>query len=139
MVRSPSRSFWTALAVGAGFLCACTLILPWFEIAGRGRSSFDLISSAGALEVIDGGIRLLVVSLWLVVPVLGAAALLLFASGRHGLAAVISLVVGVGVFGVLGVGLVVDGVTLAWGAVLAAIAAIGATVCAMMVLLPRRG
>lgn len=139
MAHSPNRSTWAASAVGAAFLSAFTLILPWFEIAGRARSSIDLISSAGALELIDGAIRVLVVGLWLIVPILGAGALLLLASGRQRAAAVAALLVGGAVLAVLGVGLLVDGVALVWGAFLAGASAICAAVCAIMVLTPSRG
>lgn len=120
-VTNRRESLLSAVAAGGGFLAACTLVLPWFEVAGQSRSSIDLISSAGALDVIDGSIRLIVVGLWLIVPVLGAAALLLFAARRSSLAGALVLVIGVVTLALLVVGIVAPGVSLAWGAWVAAV------------------
>lgn len=128
-----------AAAVGAGFLTACTLVLPWFHISGRARSSIDLISSAGALDVIGGGTRLLVVALWLLLPVLVAVAMLLYAAQRSTASAILIALVGAVVLVVLAVGFVVDGVALAWGAAVAAVCAVVAVSCAMMDMMFQRG
>jgi len=110
------------------------LVLPWFEISGRSRSSIDLISSANALEIIDGSLRLLIVGLWLLLPVLAAAALIAYAARRSTLAATLTLVVGISVLATVVVGGVVDAVGLAWGAWLAAVFGTVAVLCAMMVI-----
>lgn len=114
------ESLLSAIAAGGGFLAACTLVLPFFEVAGRSRSSIDLISSAGALDVIDGGIRVVVVGLWLVVPILAAGSLIAFAARRPVLAAMLILAVAVLMLAVLVVGIVAPAVSLAWGAWVAA-------------------
>ncbi len=128
-----------AAAVGAGFLTACTLVLPWFQISGRARSSIDLISSAGALDVIDGGLRLFVVGLWLLLPVLVAAALILYAAQRPTMSAVLIILVALVVLVVLALGQVVEGVALAWGAGVAAVCAVVALGCAIMGMMSQRG
>ena len=128
-----------AAAVGAGFLTACTLVLPWFQISGRARSSIDLISTAGALDVIDGGLRLFVVGMWLLLPVLVSAALILYAAQRTMASAILIGLVGAVVLIVLALGLVIDGVALAWGALVAAVCAVAAVSCAMMGLMSQRG
>lgn len=140
-VRSPEQSGLiapTAAAVGASFVTACTLVLPWFRVAGRARSSIDLISSAGALDVIEGGTRLAVVGLWLVLPVLSAIALFMFALKQPNVAAILSFVVGAAVLLVIGLVLFIDEVGLAWGAWLAAASGATAAVCAIMVLTSAR-
>lgn len=125
-------------AVGASFLATCTLVLPWFDVAGRARSSIDLIASAGALDVIEGGTRVAVVALWLTLPMLSAIALFLFALGRYRGAASLALVVGGVVVAILALGFIVDEVGLAWGAWLGAVSGVIAAGCAIMVLASAR-
>lgn len=129
----------TGAAVTAGFLTAATLVLPWFNVSGQARSSIDLISSAGALEIIEGGTRLLVVALWLGLPVLAAVSLFAFAARRFTLAAYLTFVVGLLVLGVVIVGGVVDVIGLAWGAWLAAFFGLAAGLSSVAALALARG
>lgn len=117
---------------------ATSLVLPWFTISGRSRSSADLLSSASALDVIDGGVKVVVIGGWLLAPVLVATAMLFAAAGRHRLAAVLLSPVVVLTLLVAGIGLVVDAVDLAWGAFFGAVFALVASVCAIMVLVTPR-
>jgi len=138
LAQAPQQSIVAVVAVGAGFFTVTTLVLPWFVVAGRARSSIDLISSAGALDVIDGGVRILVIGLWLVVPVLAAIALILFAARRVRASMILTLTVSLAVLVVLVLGLIVDMVGLAWGAWVAAACSIIAMGCAMMALVSTR-
>lgn len=118
----------------AGFVMAASLVLPWFDISGRARSSIDLISSASALEVIDGSMRFVVIGLWMLVPICVAGALLAFAAQRARVAMVLLAVTAVAVLAVLVIAFAVGEISLAWGAWLAAVCAVAALGCAMMVL-----
>jgi hypothetical protein len=57
--------------------------LPWLHLSGRDRSTIDIIGSAAALDLLEGGTRWIVVGLWMAVPVAVAAGLLLWAMHRH--------------------------------------------------------
>ncbi len=118
---------------------AASLVLPWFDISGRSRSSIDLISSASALDVIDGTVRVVVIGMWLLVPVSVAAALLAFAAQRLRVAMALLIVTSLAVLAVLGIAFALGEIGLAWGAWLAAACAVGALGCAMMVLSKRDG
>ncbi len=125
-------------ALVAGFLTTISLVLPWFTIAGRSRSSADLLSSASALDVIEGGVKVAVIGGWLLAPLLVAAAMLLAASGRHRLAAALLAPVVLLTLLVAGIGVAVDAVDLAWGALFGVVFALLASACAIMVLvIPR--
>ncbi|MDW3176683.1 MAG: hypothetical protein R8J94_04765 [Acidimicrobiia bacterium] len=133
MRRLSSGSLISAALV-AGFLTTASLVLPWFTIAGKSRSSVDLLSSASALDVIEGGVKVAVIGGWLLAPVLVAAAMLLAASGRHRLAAGLLVPVVASTLLVVAIGLAVDAVDLAWGAFVGAVFALLASACAIMVL-----
>ena len=75
----------------AGFLTVVTLVLPWFEILGRQRSSIDILRSASVLDVIEGPVKVAVIAGWLLAPVFVSGAMLLAASGRHRIAALLLL------------------------------------------------
>ena len=120
-------------ALISGFLTVVSLVFPWFEIFGKQRSSIDLVTSASALDVIEGLVKVLVIIGWLLAPVLVSIAMFLAASGRHRIAAALLLPIGVAFFGVAFVGLVVGDITLAWGAIFGAVFAALATVFAIMV------
>lgn len=127
-----------ALALGAGFLATISLVLPWFTIAGRSRSSIDLVSSASALEVIDGPAKVAVVACWLCAPLLVALAMLVAASGRHRAGALLlSPVTGILLLVVI-IGVLVDDIRLAWGATFGLVFAAAASTCAIMVLVTSR-
>jgi len=85
---------WLVGSVLAGAGTAASLLLPWFELSGRKRSSIDLIGSAATLDVIEGGFKALIVGAWLAIPVVVAITMLVAASGRHRLAARLLLPVG---------------------------------------------
>jgi len=80
--------------VAAAFATALSLLLPWFELSGRRRSSIDLIGSAATLDVIEGTSKALVVGAWLAIPVMVAVVMLIAASGRTRLAAGLLLPIG---------------------------------------------
>jgi len=127
-----------ALALGAGFLATISLVLPWFTIAGRSRSSIDLVSSASALEVIEGPVKVAVIVCWLCAPLLVALAMLVAASGRHRAGALLlSPVTGILLLVVI-IGTVVDDIRLAWGATFGLVFAAAASTCAIMVLVTSR-
>ena len=67
----------------AGFGTVVSLVLPWFDLLGQERSSVDLLRSASALEVIDGGVRIAVIAGWLLMPVLLTVAIFLGAARRY--------------------------------------------------------
>lgn len=126
---------WAAAALASGFLAAVTLVLPWVNISGRSRSTIDLISSASALDVLDGSWKALVISGWLLFPVVVAVAIIVAASGRLKTAAWLMLpmemllaVMVVALRLLLGEG------TIAWGAWLTGVFAAMATGSAIMVL-----
>ena len=118
----------------AGFLTVISLVLPWFDILGRERSSIDILRSASVLDVIEGGLKVVVISGWLLAPVVVSAAMLLAASGRHRTAALLLLPVGLITVLVVGAGFIVDEVGLAWGAFVGLLSALPASILAMMVL-----
>jgi len=127
-----------AAALGAGFLAVLSLVFPWFEILGKKRSSIDLISSASALDVIEGGLKVLVIAGWLLAPILVASAMLLGAAGRHVFSAILLLPIGVLLLAVFVLGVVVDEIGIAWGAIFGGVFAALATFFAMMVLVMSR-
>ena len=127
-----------SIALGAGFLATISLVLPWFTIAGRSRSSIDLVSSASALEVIEGPVKVAAVACWLCAPLLVASAMLVAASGRHRAGALLlSPVTGILLLVVV-IGAVVDDIRLAWGATFGLVFATVASTCAIMVLVTSR-
>lgn len=132
-----NRRSGTVISIGlaAGFVAVVSLVLPWFDVLGRQRSSFDMLRSASALDVIDGGVRIAVIAGWLLMPLLLTAAIFLGAAGRYRFAAAILLPIGLLTVAVAGVGLVVDDIGLAWGALLGAVSALIASALAIMVLL----
>lgn len=127
-----------AIALGAGFLATISLVLPWFTIAGSSRSSIDLVSSASALEVIEGPVKVAVVVCWLCAPVLVASAMLVAASGRHRAGALLLAPVTGILLLVVVIGVVVDDIRLAWGATFGVVFAVAASTCAIMVLVTSR-
>lgn len=131
MVRN-SRGL-LGIGVSTAALAAASLVLPWFELSGRPRSTIDVIGSAGALEVIAGSTKLLVVLGWLMLPLLAAAGMLLAASGRDRLAAAIILPIGPLVLSIVLIGLAA-GLSAAWGVWPAALSASVSLGCAIMVL-----
>lgn len=122
-----------AAALGAGFLAVVSLVLPWFVVVGKARSSIDLLSSASALDVLEGGLKLVVFAGWLLAPILVSIAMFLAASGRHRGAAFLLLPIGLLILVVFVVGVVVDAIGIAWGAIFGAVFAALATIFAMMV------
>ncbi len=96
------------------------------------------MSTASALDVIEGGVKVAVVGGWLLAPVFVAAAMLFAASGRHRLAAALLAPIVVLTLLVAGIGIAVDAVDLAWGAVFGSVFAVVASTCAIMVLVTPR-
>lgn len=123
-----------AVALTAGFLTVVSLVLPWFDLLGKERSSIDLVSSASALDVIDGGVKILVIFGWLLAPLLVSIAMFVAAAGRHRLAAILLLPIGVLFVAVFVIGMLVEDIGIAWGAIFGAVFAALTTVFAIMVL-----
>lgn len=123
-----------AAALAFGFLSVVSLVLPWFDLLGKERSSIDLVSSASALDVIDGGVKVLVLLGWFLAPLLVSVAMFLAASGRHRFAAALLVPIGVVMVAVFVAGVAVDDIGIAWGAIFGVVFAALATVFAIMVL-----
>lgn len=119
-------------------MATLSLAMPWFTIAGRSRSSVDLLSSASALDVIDGWVKIAVIGGWLLAPVIVAAAMLVAASGRHTSGAALLSPVAVVTLAVVVIGAVNDRLELAWGAMIGGMFAALSSACAIMVVLTRR-
>jgi hypothetical protein len=64
-------------------LAVVALLGPWAALGSRRFTSLDLISSASALELIDGRRKQLVLAAWMVIPALAAAGYVLAAVGRR--------------------------------------------------------
>jgi hypothetical protein len=126
------------VALSAGFLTVISLVLPWFDLLGKQRSSIDILSSASALDVIDGFLKVVVVAGWLLAPVLVAIAMPLAASGRHRAAAALLVPVGIVVFAAALFGALVDDIDIVWGAIFGAVCAAMASVFAIMVFVAHR-
>ncbi len=126
------------LALISGFLTVVSLVLPWFDVLGRQRSSIDIVRSAGVLDVIEGAVKVLVILGWFLAPILVSGAMLLAAAGRHRTAAILLLPVGLVTVGVVGIGAFVDELELVWGAFIGLAAALVASILAIMVLVTPR-
>jgi len=74
---------WVLGGVLASSVAAGSLLLPWVSLGRRQFSSLDLVSTASALDIIEGGQKRLVLVCWMMVPALAAAGYLLAALGRH--------------------------------------------------------
>lgn len=61
--------------LASGCVAAGSLILPWFQVSGRPRSTIDVISSATALDVLDGLKKWAVLGIWVTIPLAVAAGL----------------------------------------------------------------
>lgn len=127
-----------AAALGAGFLAVVSLVLPWFVLLGKARSSIDLLGSASALDVLEGWVKVVVFAGWFLAPVLVSVAMFLAAGGRHKAAAILLLPIGLLLLGVFVVGVLVDEIGIAWGSIFGGVFAALATVFAMMVLMTSR-
>jgi len=80
--RHPPARAWVAVGVVASTLAAAALLSPWVALGSRRFSSLDLISSASALELVEGRRKLMVLAAWMIVPVFTAASYVLAALGR---------------------------------------------------------
>lgn len=127
-----------AVSLTAGFLATSSLLLPWFVVGGKSRSSIDLLASANALEVLTGPTKVAVVGAWLLVPVVQAIAMVVGASGRRRASALCVVPVAVATLIAVAAGAVSGVVSLAWGAGVGAVFAAVALLCAIMVLMKRR-
>ena len=127
-----------ALATLAGTAAAVALVLPWVRTGDRTRSSIDLIGTAGALDVIEGSVRVGVVITWFLVPVLVAGAMLAGAADRLRLGAALLVPLGPLLAGVIAFAAVRAGDVLVWGAYVTGACATAATVLAAFVLLRLR-
>ena len=126
-------------AVGFAVLSAVALVLPWVRTGSRSRSSIEMIASAGALDVIEGTTKAIVVLLWFCIPLLVAAALIAFAAGRLRLLAGLILPLGPILGAIVGLLRAVGGDIVEWGAWLSAVFAVGGSISAIMVLATRQG
>ena len=126
-----------ATALVAGFLTVLSLLLPWFDVLGRERSSIDILKSASVLDVIEGPVKALVLGGWLLAPVLVSVAMFAAASGRHRAAVVLLLPVGVATITVVVAGGLVDEVDLVWGAFVGLGLAVVVSLLTVLVLLSR--
>jgi hypothetical protein len=138
LANRPRSGHLITAALGAGFLTVVSLVLPWFDLLGKKRSSIDILRSASALDVIDGFVKVVVLAGWLLAPVLVAMAMPIAASGRHRAAAALLVPVGVGVLAAALFGALVDDIDLVWGAIFGAVFAATASVFAIMVLVAPR-
>lgn len=126
---------WLPLAaVLAGTISVVCLVLPWVRLGVRSRSSIDLIASAGALDVITGPTKLVVVLLWLVLPILAAAAIVALAAQRTGLMAGFLLPIGPVIGLVMALLILVAPTSVVWGAWLSAGFGLVASVLAVVLL-----
>lgn len=115
-----------------------SLVLPWFVLLGKARSSIDLLGSASALDVLEGWVKVLVFAGWFLAPILVSIAMFAAAAGRHRTAAALLLPIGLLLLGVFILGIVVDDIGIAWGSIFGGVFAALATVFAMMVLMTSR-
>ena len=121
---------------GLAVLAAFGLLLPWARTGDRNRSSIDLLSSAGALDVVTGWPFAALLIGWFSVVVAAALALVLVAWGRT--------MVGVSVAGLVGPGVIValvavsvSPLALAWGAWIASGLGVGASIGSGLLVLSR--
>jgi len=126
------------VALLLGVLSTVCLVLPWVRVGSRDRSSIDLIGSAGALDIIEGATKAIVVLLWFLLPVLVAAAMLSLAAGRIRLLGWLLLPLGLILGAIVLLLLIVAGDVVVWGAWLSAAFAVGASASAIMVLVGQR-
>jgi len=134
--RVKTRLPFVALLLGV--LSTVCLVLPWVRVGSRDRSSIDLIGSAGALDIIEGATKAIVVLLWFLLPVLVAAAMLSLAAGRIRLLGWLLLPLGLILGAIVLLLLIVAGDVVVWGAWLSAAFAVGASASAIMVLVGQR-
>ncbi len=133
-MRGPSTGPTITAGLVAGFLAVTSLVLPWFDLLGRERSSIDILRSASALDVLEGSVKVVVIGGWLLAPISVSAAMLLAASGRHRISAMLLLPVGAITILIVGASFFVDEVELAWGAFIGLLSALTASILAIMVL-----
>lgn len=126
------------VALLLGVLSTICLLLPWVRVGSRDRSSIDLIGSAGALDIVEGATKAVVVLLWFLLPMLVAAAMLSLAAGRLRLVGWLLLPLGLVLGAIVLLLLVVAGDVVVWGAWLSAAFAVGASASAIMVLIGQR-
>lgn len=98
-----------------GVAAALGLLLPWATTGGRSRSTVGLVSSASALDLLDGWARVLVVAGWMLVVIGAAVGLLGVAWDRPGIARAGLLVVGPALVGAA-VLVAWSPLSIAWGA-----------------------
>jgi hypothetical protein len=82
LVPRDRRASWVVAGTVTSTLAVAALLGPWAAFGSRRFTSLDLISSASALELIDGRRKQLVLAAWLVIPALTAAGYVLAALGR---------------------------------------------------------
>ncbi len=126
------------VALLLGVLSTICLVLPWVRVGSRDRSSIDMIGSAGALDIIEGATKAIVVLLWFLLPVLVAAAMLSLAAGRIRLLGWLLVPLGLILGAIVLLLLIVAGDVVVWGAWLSAAFAVGASASAIMVLVGER-
>lgn len=88
--------------------------------------------------MIDGWVKVAVIGGWLLAPVIVAAAMLVAASGRHRLGALLLVPVALVTLAVVLIGAVDDRIELAWGAGVGGAFAALASACAIMVVVTVR-
>ena len=121
---------------GLAVLAAFGLLLPWARSGGRSRSSIELVSTAGALDVVTGWPFAALVIGWFSVVVAAAVALVLVAWGRPVAGASAAAVVGPGMIAAL-VAVSASPLPLAWGAWIASGFGVGASIGSGLLVLTR--
>jgi hypothetical protein len=106
---------WSLAALPPALLAVAGLLGPWVYSGSRGRSSIELIGSAGALDLIEGTTRFAVVIVWLLAPVLVAAAVLAAAAQRPRLSSSLVLPLGPIIGGVAAIVLIAVRDLAGWG------------------------
>lgn len=79
-----------ALLVGTAVVVVGAF-LPWVRSGTSSRSSFAMVRSADRLGIVDGGVGLLVLRAWYLVPLIAAAVVVLETIHRRRAAAVVGL------------------------------------------------
>ncbi len=125
---------WSLLVLVPAIASVLSLLAPWVYLGSRGRSSIDLIASAGAIDLIEGPTRLAVVLAWLLAPLLAAGATIAAAANRPRLAAAVVAPLGPFLGVVAAVVVIGLGELAGWGAWLCATLAVVTTVAAVVVM-----
>jgi len=133
----PARVGTTRLGwvgAGAGLLAALALLAPWAGSGSTNRSSIELLTSAGVLDVISGWQKPAAMLAWYVVVVLAAIAVVSIAWGRATVGAVAMLPIGPAMM-VSAAIVAHSSLPLRWGALAGVASGLTATVAAVLILM----